>query len=331
MKLPWTICAALILAAPCFAQTSIQFTAIQAQPSNRIELVWSSDTARWYAIERTANLTNWNYDFDFVIPDGSAPLTSNNWTLAVDTNRCFFRLFGSSPIGREDTAKADLGTTGSDFQWGLGAAHMDYFLISGQGGSDTQHVEGGASDDWLVQLGGTGDDQQSIMGGSGNDLIYQVGGEGRDTMLIMATSGGDQIIQRGGAGNDRMNAHGGSGGDWILQSGGGGNDVMDIDVNTGNDVARVDAGEGDDWLRYELGPDVDVIEINGGAGRDTLIVEGSKGYIDWVTNAAYLIQDQHGSELYATGLPDTVISIIDIELIHVVGTNGMTNWSWSAP
>jgi len=65
MKRGKIVCVCPIIAASsAFAQTTIQFTGIHALPSNQVELTWSSDTTRWYAIERTANLTNWT---------GSAP------------------------------------------------------------------------------------------------------------------------------------------------------------------------------------------------------------------------------------------------------------------
>ena len=252
MKRKATIYAcAVLVTSLSSAQTTIQFTAIHALPSNQVELMWASDTNRWYAIERTADLTNWSYEFDFVIPDDSAPIESNHWLLATDTTPCFFRVFASSPVEPQDNVCTNIGSPSNDTQIVIGTTNMDYVIQYEEGSNDTQYASTGEDYDWIAQYGGTGEDTQTARGGSASDWIFQDGGVGNDLQSAEGGDDSDWIIQRGGDGDDEISTSGGWGNDILVQLGGRGTDVHSMDSGDGDDSAIICGGDGADDIRYD--------------------------------------------------------------------------------
>lgn len=313
----------LLAASSALAQTDIAFTSVHPLASNQVELMWSSDTNRWYAIERTVALTNWSNDFDFVIPDDSAPIASNHWTLTTDTNPCFFRLFAGSPVGTNDNFYTNMGTASNDTQVVVGTVNMDYAIQHGEGGEDFQYISGRLQDDWAAQFGGTGSDTQTVLCGSGDDWAYQDAGGGDDTLYVHGGDGNDLIMQRGGEGSDDIETRGDEGNDSVWQIGGAGHDTLRYEGGSsdGADFARLSGGSGNDIIALETVAD-DTFYVDGGPDSDTLTIE-------WGEDTRIELTD--GTPLYTDGTESSLIRVVDVELIYVVGTNQMTNWSWSAP
>jgi len=296
-----TVACLLPIASTCCAQTTIQFTAIHALPSNQVELIWSSDTNRWYAIERTADLTNWSNDFEFAIPDEAVSFASNRWALANEDECCFFRLFASSPVGPQDNVYTTMGTDGDDTQIVVGTTNKDYVIQFGEGGNDTQYAAPGAGNDWIAQYGGSGDDDVHNAGSSGNDFAFQDGSDGADSLYVAGLHGNDLIIQSGGNGDDTIRV--GPGAD---------DDRSVIRGDDGNDTLRYDLGEGSDTVTIDGGNDVDVLNVH------------------YASTHTFAIRLSDGTDLYTNGIPGTVITVMSLETIHAV-EDGTTNWTGSAP
>lgn len=324
MKRGITICACGFLAVTSSpAQTTIQFTAIHALPSNQVELIWSSDTNRWYAIERTADLADWNNDFDFVIPDDSASIESNHWTLSASTNPCFFRLFASFPVGPQDNVYTNLGTASNDTQIVTGTTNMDYVIQRGEGSNDTQYASTGDNDDWTAQYGGAGADSVTAYGGLADDWLYQEGGEGNDTVTASAGSGDDRVIQFGNGGDDEILTTTSLGADFIVVDAGSGDDTIRVNAGEGDDTIRMLGGDGDDVLTYDVSDGSDTARIDGGDDTDILTV-------NHVTIHGIAIRLPDGTDLYTNGTPGSIITVMRLETIYAVeGTT--TNWTGSAP
>jgi len=312
----------VLAASSALAQRDITFTSVHALPSNQVELMWSSDTNRWYAIERTANLTNWNNEFDFVIPDDTAPIESNHWTLITDTNPCFFRLFASAPVGPQDNCYTNMGTTGDDNQVVIGTTNMDYVLQFGDGSNDTQYASVGANDDWIAQYGGIGGDTQTARAGTADDWVFQDGGPGNDTSYVDGGDENDWMVQHGGEGDDQLDMFFGTGDDRVWQDGGDGSDDMEVLTGPGDEQIVMRGGNGNDALTYDASDGSDEATIDGGSDNDVLTVN--------YTIQSLAIRLPDGTDLYTSGIPGTVITVISLETIYAVDTNG-TNWVGSAP
>ena len=352
MKTVGTFSWGLVFAAlPALAQPALQFTAIRALASNQVELVWSSDVNRLFAIERTADPGDWDNALCVAIPEPSAQFASNRWAGAMDTTPAFFRLLASPPLDPSVVCHTDLGTPANDTQIVIGTTNRDYVMQFGNAGNDMQYASGGGDRDWIVQYGGPGIDNQFTLGGTSDDCIYQFGGDGNDKIFAIGDDGDDWIIQHGGDGDDNMETVDGTGDDHHWQNGGDGDDDMEVSANDGddeivmrggaghdtmrvngglhNDLIEILGGDGDDRITYETSPGLDDASIDGGADTDTLIVREVAG--TWKFSTNYLIKLGNGTELYTSGVPDTVITVTNVEFISVVGTNGLTNWSWTAP
>ena len=313
MKRESTICAWLILgAASSLAQTTTQFTAIHPLPSNEVELIWSSDTNRLFAILGTTDLHDWDNAFCAGILQPSAASNAYRDICAVDSTPCFFRVFASPPLDPSVVCHTNLGTPASDTQIVIGATNQDYVMQFGNAGGDTQYASGGAGSDWIAQYGGTGADKQHGYGGTDDDSIYQQGGTGDDTIYALGDDGADWIMQYGGEGNDEFEMAGGAGDDRQWLNGGDGDD--DMKVNTGG---------GTDRITYDASTGLDEANMDGGMGTDALTVNENDQHV--------VIRLGDGTVLYSNGPPGTTITATNVEVIYVVGTNGLTNWSWTAP
>jgi Ca2+-binding RTX toxin-like protein len=313
----------LVFAAwPALAQPAVQFTAIRAVASNQIELVWSSDTNRLFAIERTADLGDWDNAMCVAISEPSAQFASNRWTGAMDTTTGFFRLLASPPLGASIGSHTNLGTPTNDTQIVVGTTNWDYVMQFGNGGEDTQYVSASAGEDWIQQAGGAGEDTQTVRAGTGNDYILQNGNAGTDIQNIYGDDGDDLILQQGGDGNDSLNVAGGRGSDRIYQYGNAGNDNMRTDGGDGDDLLTISGDAGDDSIRYDASQGLDEVTIDGGPGCDTLIANEQGVFLT--------IRLPDGTGLYTSG-PGNVVTVVDVEFIYVEDAEGNTIWSWTAP
>jgi len=325
MKRGTTIHACIVLAASAaFAQTDIHFTAIHPLPSNQIELIWSSDTNRLFAILGTTDVRTWDDAFCAGILQAYTDLESYRHSGIVDTNLCFFRVVASPPLGPLVVCHTNIGTSGDDTQVVIGTTNRDYVLQFGEASNDTQYASVGDDDDWLAQYGGTGADTQTVRCGTADDWLCQNGGEGDDTQDAQLGDGDDWVIQRGEVGKDHMNIKAGDGFDLIRQEGGFGHDTMELDGGNDDDTIRMLAGDGNDTLTYEVSGGLDAARIDGGNDSDVLTVNEAPSF-------TALVKLVDGTVLYSNGSPDTVITVMGLESIYVVGGDGTTNWSWSAP
>ena len=148
MRTAGTFCCWLAFAAfSMHAQTAIQFTAIRALASNQVELVWSSDTNRLFAIERTTDPGDWDNALCVAIPEPSAQFASNRWTGTMDATPGFFRLLASPPLDPSVVSHTNLGTPTNDTQIVIGTANRDYVMQFGYEGEDTQYASTGDGND----------------------------------------------------------------------------------------------------------------------------------------------------------------------------------------
>lgn len=328
MKHRSTVFAFLILAASCaIAQTTIQFTAIQPLPSNRVELTWSSDTNRLFAILGTTDLRDWDNVFCAGIFKPSTASNTYCGICAVDATPCFFQVFATPPLGPLVTCHTSIGTASNDSQVAIGAPGKDYVIQFGEGGNDVQWTGTSDGHDWTAQFGGTGDDAMTARGGSGNDRTYQNAGDGDDTLYVQGGDGNDLVIQCGGAGIDNVRMDASEGDDSILQRGGPGDDTFKIEAGPGDGDDRIEIrGDDDqDTITYEVGEGTDTAWVDGGADYDTLEVD-----LNGVSNVRMQLCD--GTPLYANGASNTVVTVQNLEYICVVPTNnGIPVWSWTAP
>ena len=130
----------LVFAAwPALAQPALQFTAIRALASNQVELVWSSDVSRLFAIERATDPGDWDNALCVGIPEPSAQFASNRWAGAMDTTPAFFRLLASPPLDPSVVCHTDLGTPANDTQIVIGTTNRDYVMQFGNAGNDMQY------------------------------------------------------------------------------------------------------------------------------------------------------------------------------------------------
>jgi len=323
MKRRSTFVACVVLAASSsLAQTTIQFTAIHSLPSNEVELIWSSDTNRLFAILGTTDLRTWDNAFCAGILQPSAVFGTYRQSSTIDSTPCFFRVLASPPLEPLVICHTNIGTAGDDTQIVIGTTNMDYVIQFGEGSNDIQYASTRDDDDWVAQFGGMGSDTQTVRSGTADDWAFQDGGPGQDIHDTQAGDGHDRIIQKGGADADNMNVKAGDGLDVILQKGGFGDDSMRVDGGFDDDTTHMFGGDGEDALTYDVSDGSDTARIDGGNDSDVLTVN----YL----NQHFAIRLPDGTDLYTSGVPGTVITVMGLETIHAV-KDGTTNWTGSAP
>ena len=325
MKQGSIICALLTLATPpALAQTDITFTSIHALPSNQVELMWSSDTNRLFAVQGTSDLHVWDNAFCAGIFQPSVASETYRGICTTDINPCFFRVFASPPLEPLVICHANIGTASNNTQIVIGTPGREYVIQFGEAGNDVQYASVNDGQDWTAQFGGTGSETQKVQCGSGDDWAYQDAGDGDDVLYVHGSDGNDLIVQKGAEGADDIWSRADEGDDTILQWGGGGDDTFKIEGGPGDGDDRIDifGDDGQDTIAYELGGGTDTTSVDGGAHYDTLEVSLNGSSNVW-------IKLSNGSPLYSNGSPNTVITVLNLEYICVVPTNGGTVvWSW---
>lgn len=314
----------LLATAASIAQTTIQFTAVHALPANQVKLAWSSDTHRWYIIESGLDLVRSFDDFDVGLPELAASPEKNTHTVRVEDSTCrFYRIVATLPVGPYDSTHTNGGTVGDDTQIQIGTASADMIVQSGVGGSDTQYASGSGSNDWMEQRGGIGMDSQHALGGSGDDSLCQDGGKGNDTIYADGDDGDDWIIQKGGEDGDQLGVFGDMGNDSIWQNGGEGGDAIRVDGGYDDDTVHMLGGDGNDTLSYTVSEGSDTAMIDGGNDTDVLNVH-------YAIIHTFAIRLPDGTDLFAVGVPDTIITVMGLEAIYTVDPEGTTNWLGTA-